>query len=388
MKPLHALVIGGGPAGLFFAYLMKKGSRASRVEVIEQNPPEATFGFGVVLADRGLERLASVDGELHRDICAGLRVNQHQMIYLEGESVCVDRVGYGGAIARLDLLRILRQACERAGVVITFAKRAEPSIDWLEADLVVGADGVNSVVRSSDSAKFGSRTSSLTNHFAWYGTRARLPMAFLSFRTHGGGHFVAHGYPYSDDMGTLVAECDAATWMRLGMASMDDAARRSLIENIFVEELQGQPLVNNKSAWRVFPVIENEHFHVGNRVLIGDALHSAHFSIGSGTRIAMDDAQALHEAILTAADVGSALESYTLARKPVKAKLLDAARASYTWYENFPAKMACTDPLDFVYDFMRRTGRMTDERLRLEHPAFMWRYEHRRRVVQPARVSV
>ena len=372
MKPLHATVVGGGPSGLYFAYLLKKSSPASRVEVIEQNAPDATFGFGVVLADRGLERLEHADAESYRQLIRRMHRNKNQIIYHRGEAILVDSTGYGGAISRLALLTVLKGVCEQVGVELRFSTRVQSIPD---ADLVVGADGVNSAVRTAEGSDFGLRVEKLTNWFAWYGTRARFDTPALNFREHRGGHFVAHYYPYSDEMGTFVAECDARTWSRLGLGAMTDDERQRLMEEIFADALQGQPLISNKSIWRNFVAASTERWHSGNRVLLGDALNSAHFSIGSGTRIAMEDSIALWEALAASATVPQALERFEHERRPAKQKLLKAARASYLWYERFAEKMDALAPLDFTYDFMTRTGRMDDARLRRQHPQFMKRYE-------------
>ena len=372
MKPLRVTVVGGGPSGLYFAYLFKKSSPQSRVTVVEQNAPDATFGFGVVLADRGLERLEQADAASYRELIQPMHRNRNQIIYHRGEPVLVDSTGYGGAISRLTLLTVLRRLCEQVGVELRFSTR----IDAIpEADLVVGADGVNSVVRTAAGSDFGMRTETLTNWFAWYGTRARFATPALNFRTYKGGHFVGHYYPYSDDMSTFVAECDASTWKRLRLEDLGDEGRQHLIEEIFAEALQGNPLISNKSVWRNFVAASTERWSSGNRVLLGDALNSAHFSIGPGTRIAMEDSIALCEALKASPTVPQARARFERERRPVKQKLLEAARASYLWYERFAEKMEALAPLEFAYDFMTRTGRMNDTRLREQHPQFMRRWE-------------
>jgi 2-polyprenyl-6-methoxyphenol hydroxylase-like FAD-dependent oxidoreductase len=372
MKPLRVTVVGGGPSGLYFAYLFKKSSPQGRVTVIEQNAPDATFGFGVVLADRGLERLQEADAESYREFASRMHRNKNQIIHHRGEAILVDSTGYGGAISRLALLTALRRLCEEVGAELRFSTRVE-SIP--EADLVVGADGINSVVRTAEGSDFGMRAETLTNWFAWYGTRARFDTPALNFRVHQGGHFVAHYYPYSEEMGTFVAECDPSTWKRLGLGAMSDDQRQGLMERVFADALQGKPLISNKSIWRNFVAARTERWHSGNRVLLGDALNSAHFSIGSGTRIAMEDSITLWEALQVGDSVPQALERFERERRPAKQKLLQAARSSYLWYERFAEKMDALAPLDFSYDFMTRTGRMDDARLRRQHPQFMRRYE-------------
>jgi 2-polyprenyl-6-methoxyphenol hydroxylase-like FAD-dependent oxidoreductase len=383
MKRLNVAVVGGGPAGLYFAYLLKKSRPRNIVRVFEQNAPGATFGFGVVLADRGLERYEAIDAHSAQALRSKMHLNEHQVIRHNGEPILIDRVGYGGAIGRLDLLQVFHGLCRQSGVELQFETRPEPDMLMREADLIVGADGVNSTVRSIEPERFETSIERLTNHFAWYGTHARFERAALSFKRFRDGYFVGHYYPYNDSMGTFVAECDDATWHRLGLEAMDDGARQRLMEAVFSDELAAQSLIYNKSVWRQFPVIVSQRWFADNRVLIGDALHSAHFSIGSGTRIAMDDSVALWESLLQEDDVGTALCHFEHSRRPAKAKLLAAARASYMWYEGFPKKLDGLGPMDFAYDFMIRTGRMDDERLRREHPAFMAAYER-----EPRRTEV
>lgn len=283
--------------------------------------------------------------------------------------------GYGGAIARLRLLNILEGFCEREGVAIDYESRCEDGHAFDDADLIVGADGVNSVVRRACQAEFGTTSWNLSNRIAWYGTSRHFPYPILSFRMHKLGHFVAAAYPYTEGMSTFVAECDATTWAGSGLTEMDEDARRRFAEEVFAEELEGHSLISNKSDWRTLPVIRNRHWHVGHRVLIGDALHSAHPSIGSGTRIAMEDAIALADALQQQRnDLPAALALFRRTREPQKEKWVSAAEKSFTWYESFGAKMDALSPIEFVFDFMTRTGRVDTERLKSEYPEFMKRY--------------
>jgi 2-polyprenyl-6-methoxyphenol hydroxylase-like FAD-dependent oxidoreductase len=254
---------------------------------------------------------------------------------------------------------------------VTYNKRIA-DFDALDADLVVGADGIGSQLRTANEAAFGTTRRTLTNHFAWFGVAKPFASPALVFRKYEGGYFVAHYYPYSDSMSTFVAECDHQTWVDFGMEEMSAEARQALFETVFAPELTGHGLVSNNSIWRQFPVILNANWHVGKQVLIGDALTSAHFSIGSGTRIAMEDAMALADAIVAHPDdVPAALEQYEAVRKPEKAKLISASEASYNWYERIREWMDLPTPHEFVFRFMTRTGRIDAERLRAQFPALM-----------------
>lgn len=367
-------VVGGGPAGLYFAMLVRKCHPDWPVTVLEQNAPDATFGFGVVMADSGRENLRQADEASHAALIDKMTFTDRQVITVKETPIVVERPGKGGAIRRIDLLQVLQAAAQRVGVEIRSGVRID-SVAQLkdhglaDADIIVGADGVNSVVRSGHEVEFATRKSQLTNRFAWFGVGKAFENPALVFREHRGGHFVAHYYPYTSDHSTFVAETDAATWERLGMEAMSLEQRQALFEEVFAPELGGYPLLSNNSLWRQFPVIRNENWVSGNIVLIGDAQTSAHFSIGSGTRIAMEDSIALAKAVCEVeGNAAEKLDAFVTARKPEKDKLISASERSYTWYENIGEWMERYTPHEFVYRFMTRTGRVSDERLSASFP--------------------
>ncbi len=370
-------VVGAGPAGLYFSILVKKRHPHWTVDVVEQNTPDSTFGFGIVLASAGLSRLEAADAQTHAALVANMTFTTHQIITLGDTAVSIRRPhGGGGAIARIDLLGQLQKVAREAGVNIRFGARfddpaAMPAL--MDADIIVGADGINSMVRSANEAGFGTTHDALTNHFAWFGVGKAFPTSALVFREHQGGAFVAHYYPYSPDSSTFVAECDHATWELLGMEAMDDEARQALFETVFAPELGGHRLISNNSTWRQFPVIRNRNSVSGKTVLLGDAETSAHFSIGSGTRIAMDDAMALADALTADGDDASVtpvqrLQRFETARGPEKAKLIGASQNSYRWYEDMGQWMRRCSPLEFIHAYMTRTGRMGNGRLAANYP--------------------
>jgi len=276
-----------------------------------------------------------------------------------GTPVVIDGIGFA-AIGRLKLLRLLQQQAASAGVVPEY-ERAVGQEDGY--DLVVGADGVNSVVRGWHD--FGTTVSQLTNKFAWYGTPALFDTLTQTFVSNEHGTFNAHHYRHSREMSTFVAECDAATWQRAGFASMTEAATLAYLEQLF-----GHRLVSNKSVWRNFPNLRNRRWSAGNTVLIGDALRTAHFSIGSGTRLAMEDAIALVKALAQHAAVEPALAAFEAARRPIVEKLVAAADASGEWYERFPEHMKL-EPRDFAWSYIQRSGRIDPGRLRKISPKFV-----------------
>jgi 2-polyprenyl-6-methoxyphenol hydroxylase-like FAD-dependent oxidoreductase len=378
---MRVAIVGGGPSGLYLGLLLKRGAPHWQVNVIEQNAADATFGFGVVLADTGLQQLRDADVASYEALCAATQQHEHQVIVQAETPIEIRLPVKGGAIPRLTLLQILEQQAEAAGVVVHYRQRIDSSADLArlgldDADVVVGADGVNSVIRREFEQAFGTTSSTLGNHFAWYGTPKVFDASALVFRKYEGGHFVAHYYAYSDEMSTFVAECDDATWQRLNLGSLSDAQRLALMEKIFAPELEGAPLMdgNARLVWRQFPVIRNAHWTHGRYALVGDALASAHFSIGSGTRIAMNDSIALAKALLACdGDALAGLAAYERNHRPSKQKLISASERSYLWYERMAQWMDNYSPEEFVYQFMTRTGRVDDDRLRREYPELMVR---------------
>jgi len=289
----------------------------------------------------------------------------------------IDGVGFS-SIGRLELLTILQERVRASGVTPQF-DTAILSVDELRGyDLIVAADGLNSLVRRSFAQEFGASVSHSTNRFAWYGTSKRFATLSQTFVYTELGTFNAHHYRYSPDMSTFLVECDAATWAAYGFEHKTIEQSQSICEQVFAATLDGHKLVSNKSVWRNFPWIWNERWSYRNMVLIGDALHSAHFSIGSGTRLAIEDAIALVKAIEAESDIATALARYERERKPIVRKLVTAARTSADWYERFPDHMKL-ELMDFAYSYITRSGRIDDARLRAMSPAFMARYEASRK---------
>jgi 2-polyprenyl-6-methoxyphenol hydroxylase-like FAD-dependent oxidoreductase len=367
---MRIAIIGGGPAGLYFAYLMQRQHRRHRIVVIEQNPRDVTWGFGVVFSHRALDFLRRDDPDTFTLLQPHMETWPDQQIVHGDERVLIDGNGFS-AIPRLELLRLLQGLAEPLGVDIRFATTADDLKPYLDADLVVGADGINSMVRSAFAAQFRPSIEYLSNKFAWYGTAQRFGYLTLTFRANRDGAFVAHHYRYSPSMSTFIVECDAPTWERAGFARISDAESRAYCERVFAPDLGGHALVSNKSVWRNFPLVTNEHWTVGNVVLIGDALRSVHFSIGSGTRLAMEDALFLSRAFSAENEsVPAALARFTAERRPLVDTMLAAAAKSCEWYEQFAGKMHL-DAYGLAYDYMTRSGRMTDARLAEIAPRFM-----------------
>jgi 2-polyprenyl-6-methoxyphenol hydroxylase-like FAD-dependent oxidoreductase len=377
MNILRIAVIGGGPGGLYFAYLWKKLHPDAQIDLFEQNAASATWGFGVVFSEQALEFLRADDPDTVNAIAPRMQSWRNITLNLRGESVEIDGVGFS-SIGRLDLLTILQQRASSAGVTPRYDTLIQ-SVDHLaDYDLIVAADGLNSLVRRTFEGDFGTSLSYSANKFAWYGTTKRFETLSQTFVATELGAFNAHHYRYAPSMSTFLIECDPATWQRYGFADKTIEESQAVCEKVFASTLDGHRLVSNKSVWRNFPWIWNQHWSFKNMVLIGDALHSAHFSIGSGTRLAIEDAISLVKALEAEGDISSALVRYQTERQPIVKKLVTAARTSAGWYEKFPDHMKL-DLSDFAYSYITRSGRIDDARLRAMSPLFMARYEASKR---------
>lgn len=373
---MRIAVLGGGPGGLYFAYLWKRRHPDAQVELFEQNAVGATWGFGVVFSEQALEFLRADDPDTADTIAAEMESWKNITLNIRGDSVAIDGVGFS-AIGRLKLLRALQASVAAVGVTTHYDTHVQSVDELASYDLIVAADGLNSLVRRSFEGDFGTSLSYASNKFAWYGTTRRFETLSQTFVETELGAFNAHHYRYAPDMSTFLIECDRPTWQRYGFAEKSIEQSQAICEDVFAEALDGHKLISNKSVWRNFPWVWNENWSFRNMVLIGDALHSAHFSIGSGTRLAMEDALALTKALeAEPGDLPAALARYQAERKPIVQKLVAAAKTSADWYENFAAHMQ-RDTMDFAYSYITRSGRIDDQRLRAMSPAFMARYEAR-----------
>lgn len=373
---MRITILGAGPAGLYLAYLIKRRRPDTTVTVIEQKPADATFGFGVVFSDRSLEFLREDDEATYSAITPHMESWNDITVAHRGERVTIDGVGFS-AIGRLKLLQLLQARARSVGVEPVY-RRTVKSLDELgDADLVVGTDGVNSLVRRGNEERFGASVRFLSNRFAWFGTGRRFETLTQTFVETDAGSFNAHHYRYAPNLSTFIVEVDGATFARAGFGQMDEEQTRSFCERVFAQALDGNQLISNKSTWRQFPIVHNEHWSVGNCVLVGDALHTAHFSIGSGTRLAMEDAIALDKALTHSDDIGAALAAYETARRPILEKLVSGANGSATWYEHFAEHMRLA-PVDFAMSYITRSGRIDIDRLRRLSPRFVDQFERNR----------
>lgn len=365
-------IIGAGPAGLYAGILLKRRMPGARIVVREQNASDATFGFGVVFSDQALDFLKSDDPQTHDLITPHMERWRNMTLVLKGERVVIDGIGFA-AIGRLHLLQLLQERARAEGVELLFGQPVS-NLDALEADLVVGADGLNSLVRRADEEAFGTTLDHFDNRFAWFGTDRPFDTLTQTFIETERGTFNAHHYRYTPDRSTFIVECDAATFAAYDFDRLDEEASARICEEIFAATLGGARLITNRSVWRRFPKLWCERWVSSNRVILGDAAHTAHFSIGSGTRLAMEDAIALARALDAHEKLDAALAAYQQERLPIAKKIVTAANTSAEWYDRFAETMALA-PLDFGFDYITRSGRIDMARLRMLAPNFMAEYE-------------
>ncbi|WP_261385244.1 FAD-dependent monooxygenase [Vannielia litorea] len=361
-------IIGGGPGGLLSAILARRAFPSARVTVHEAAPRGVTWGFGVVFSTQALDFLEADEPETHALITPRMERWQNMVLNHPDGPVTLDGIGFA-AIGRLELLTILAARAEEVGVDLHFGAEVDPSS--LQADLIIGADGLNSRTRTE--ANVPSLTH-MSNRFAWFGTPRPFDTLTQTFIRHPKGALNAHHYRYAPNMSTFIVELEEEAFAAHGLAEMDETESAAYCAELFADVLEGVPLLTNRSIWRQFPKLWCETWTRGNTALIGDAVHTAHFSIGSGTRLAMEDSIALIAALKAATTVTDGLASYQATRPPIARKIVTGANTSAQWYESFSTHIE-QSPLDFAMSYITRSGRVPREKLRALSPAFMAEYE-------------
>jgi len=372
---MKIVCIGGGPAGLYFAVLMKQAFPDSEISVLERNRPDDTFGWGVVFSDETLDNFEVADPQSFATIRESFASWTDIETYYRG--TCTRSTGHGFCgLSRKRLLQIFHGRCRELGVELAFQREVTDDAELAGADLILASDGINSFVRQKYAATFRPSIDWRKCRFAWFGTTLPLEAFTFVFLESEHGLFQVHAYPFQrrsqgadEDLSTWIVECHEDVWRRAGLDEADEARSVAYVEQLCAEHLRGHRLLVNKSVWRSFPTVRCERWSHGNVVLMGDSAHTAHFSIGSGTKLAMEDAIALVAAFREhgAADVPGALRAYEESRRVDVIKTQKAAQTSLEWFEN-SARYLGQHPLQFTFNLMTRSKRITYDNLRRRDP--------------------
>ena len=365
---MRIAVVGGGPAGLYFALLMKRDWPELTVDVFERNQPDDTFGFGVVFSDQTLDTFRAADAQSYAAIRDNFAYWDDIEIHFKGDNYRVPGNGFCGC-SRRSLLMLVQARARELGVNLHFGSEvADAETLKRDYDLVVGADGINSRIRENWRERFQPQTDLRPNHFTWMGSTRPFDAFTFFFKETEHGVFIAHCYQYEAGRSTWVLETDPETFAKAGLGAMDEAQSAAFLEGVFAAELEGHKLITNRSLWRNFPMIRCRHWVVENVVLIGDAKATAHFSIGSGTKLAMEDAIALHRAMGQAKlDVAAGLKLFETQRREEVEKTQHAADVSLVWFEELK-RFWDFEPLRFAFGLMTRSKAITYDNLALRAP--------------------
>jgi len=374
-------IVGGGPGGLYLGILLKTANPAHEVTLVERNAPGATFGWGVVFSDETLGYLEENDYETYLEIADAFAHWDAIEIRYRGEVITSRGHGFSG-IARRRLLGVLQRRCERLGVRLEFNAEVDDLDRFGSCDLIVAADGVNSKIRNAYVDVFRPNLDVRENKFAWFGTSHPFKEFTFSFREIGDGLFWCHAYRFDAGTSTFIVECDEQTWRRAGLDRASEAESLAYCQQVFAEDLEGQPLLPNRSLWINFTIVKNERWYsMGDDVdaipspwrsdrpivLLGDAAHTAHFSIGSGTKLAMEDAIALANALGRCPDLPMALREYEEERQYFVDRFQRAARESLSWFEHV-GRYTHFEPTQFAFSLLTRSRRISYENLQVRDP--------------------
>ena len=362
-------VIGGGPGGLYFSILTKKALPDCQIDVYERNKPDDSFGFGVVFSDETLGEFLKRDMQSYELIRSEFAYWDDIIVARDGEEVSIAGNGFCGC-SRKTLLKLLHQRCREEGVNLHFEQNVDDLEKYDDSDIILAADGIASVIRTKYETEFGTKIEMKKNRFVWLGSTKPLDAFTYFFRNTQHGLIVAHSYQYQEGMSTWIFECSEETWQKHGFEVTNEEDTIAKIETIFAEELDGHSLISNRSHWRQFPHVTNENWYHKNIVLLGDAKATAHYSIGSGTKLAMDSAIGLSDAVIAnPTNVQAAFQQYEKTRRNTVEMIQHAALVSLDWFENMNRHNQ--HPFyQFAFGCMTRAKKVTFENLRLRDKSF------------------
>ncbi len=370
---MRIVCIGGGPAGLYFALLMKQAQPETTITVVERNRPNDTFGWGVVFSDQTLSNLARADARTYNAIVDSFYHWDEIDVHFKGHTIRSGGHGFSG-IARKRLLNILQERCAELGVELVFQTELKDILHYANADLIVASDGVNSPIRRAYADYFRPRIEKRICRYVWLGTHQHFNAFTFAFEETEWGWFQAHAYTFDNDTSTFIVETPEENWQRAGLDRMTTDQSVRFCEQVFARYLDGHALLSNSphlaNPWINFQHVTNEHWSYRNIVLLGDAAHTAHFSIGSGTKLAMEDAIALSQAIGHSPDIPTALKTYEDERKIEVIKLQNSARNSTDWFENVK-RYTSLEAEQFAYSLLTRSQRVSHENLRLRDTQYV-----------------
>jgi anthraniloyl-CoA monooxygenase len=365
---MKIVILGGGPAGLYCALLIKKAHPTHDITIIERNPADVTYGWGVVFSDRTLASFQRADYKTYEQIASRFVIWDAIDIHYRGEKLhCGGHVI--SSISRKYLLHILQQRCLELGITLKFGQDIHDLTDLGNYDLLIAADGINSLVRKTYEAHFKPRIQYGKARYIWLGANKVLDAFTFIFCENDHGLFQVHAYPFSGNTSTFIVECDEATWLKAGLDSADEAESLVYCQNMLFDHLHGATLLSNSSKWISFPTLKTQAWHYQNIVLLGDAIHTAHFSIGSGTKLAMEDAISLAGMLEQHSDLETALNEYELERKPVVEVFQRAAQESQAYFETLKRYLSL-EPVPFAFQLLTRSGRITYDDLKLRDIRF------------------